>query len=219
MWNESQRRTTLNAGFRPKGGECFRPETVEAFFADSHLRHHKHLPTPTPAESTVDELLPEVYDQLRAMARGLFRRESSENTLQPTAVVNEVYLKLIGQTRVHWQSPGEMLGVASMMMRRILVDHARKKLSVKRGGQLDRNDSALIGGINCEDHAHLILDLHQLLLELEGLNERHARVIELRYFSGMTIRETADVLGVSEFTVKNDWRIARAWLLLRLRDH
>lgn len=152
------------------------------------------------------------------MARRLFVHESNENTLQPTAVVNEVYLKLLDQTRAQWHSPGEMLSVAGLMMRRILVDNARKRMSIKRGGELERSDQSMIEILKSKEDAHLILELHEILNELSSLNERHARVIEMRYFSGMTISETAATLGVSEFTVKNDWRIARAWLLFRLRD-
>ncbi len=166
----------------------------------------------------IDTAVPEIYEELRRIASSLFRAEPSRHTLQPTEVVNEVYLKLIEQTRSQWCNRGEILSVAAMMMRRLLVDHARGRSALKRGGESQRLDHDAIHMIPCLGKSEELLEINELLIELSRLNKRHAQVVELRFFAGMTISQTAEAMGISDFTVKSDWRIARAWLLSKLAN-
>ncbi len=167
-------------------------------------------------QEVIKDLMPELYEELRKIARSLFKAESSRHTLEPTAVVNEAYLKLVEQSRTNWKSPGHICSVAAMMMRRILVDHARQRCAEKRGGNFERVDSAKLQESFTLDRHEEVIEIDELLQQLAALNARHARIAELKYFAGLTNSETADALEVSEFTVKNDWRIARAWLLAKL---
>lgn len=164
----------------------------------------------------VDALLPLVYDQLHEIAERKMRSERGDHTLQPTALVHEAFLRLVDQQRVQWQGRAHFCAVAANMMRRILVDHARRRASQKRGagvGRVPLDDApGLSGGQDPVD----IVALDDLLDELARLNERHARVVELRFFTGLDVNETAHVLDVSPATVKNDWRAARAWLMAHL---
>jgi RNA polymerase sigma-70 factor (ECF subfamily) len=161
----------------------------------------------------MDRLLPLVYDELHRLAAAHLRRERSDHTLQATALVNEAYLKLVDQTRVRWESRGHFLAVAATAMRRILVDHARGKSRLKRAAPGDR--------VALEDGADAVaverdvdlLALDEALDALSRLDARKVKVIELRYFAGMTIDETAAALGVAPATVKRDWEFARLWLL------
>jgi RNA polymerase sigma-70 factor, ECF subfamily len=166
--------------------------------------------------AAVDALLPLVYDQLHEIAERKMRSERGDHTLQPTALVHEAFLRLVDQNRVHWQGRAHFCAVAANMMRRILVDHARRRASQKRGAaaaKVPLDDApGLSGGQNPLD----IVALDDLLDQLAQLNERHARVVELRFFTGLDVNETAHVLGVSPATVKNDWRAARAWLMARM---
>ena len=141
------------------------------------------------------------------------RNEAVGHTLQPTALVNEVYLRLVDQSRADWQNRSQFFGVAAQLMRRILVDHARAKASEKRGGGMrpvtldDVRDTPNAIGDDIR-----ILELHEALERLEALDPDQARIVELRYFTGLNIEETADALGISPATVKREWTIARAWL-------
>jgi RNA polymerase sigma factor (TIGR02999 family) len=169
-----------------------------------------------------EELAPLVYEQLRAMAAGLLRAERRGHTLQPTALVHEAFLKLIDQSRVQWNGRAHFLAVAATAMRRILVDHARSRRRSSRGG-----DGA--GGASCGKHGwrRVPLDevieslewrvagletLDEALERLEQLDPGQVRIVELRFFGGLTVEETAEVLGVSTRTVHREWRIAKAWL-------
>ena len=166
----------------------------------------------------VDELLKILHSDLKAAASSALRGEHANHTLQPTALVNEVYLQLINQTRVDWKNRSHFCAVASTLMRRILVDHAREKNARKRGGGATLQpllSDPVADSADATDELDLVA-LDGLLTELAELNARHARVIELRFFGGMSIEETAHVLDVSAWTVKNDWRTARAWLLAQL---
>jgi RNA polymerase sigma-70 factor (ECF subfamily) len=159
----------------------------------------------------VDLLLPVIYDELRKLAANYLRRERIDHTLQPTALVHEAYLRLVDQTRVNWQNRAHFFGVAAQIMRRLLVDHARKHNAEKRGQDfqklsLDENIDRAV-----ERSAELIA-LDDALQALCLLDEQKARMVELRYFGGLSIEETADVLGVAPTTVKRQWRFARAWL-------
>ena len=160
--------------------------------------------------------MPLVYDQLRAIAANKMRAEGTDHTLQPTALVHEAFLRLVEQDQVQWQGAAHFCAVAASMMRRILVDHARAKAAGKRGGGAKRVvlDEAFAPAHGSDPVDVVALD--DLLQHLASLNERHARVVELRCFGGLGVKETAEVLGVSPATVKNDWRTARAWLMSQL---
>jgi RNA polymerase sigma factor (TIGR02999 family) len=172
-------------------------------------------------KTALDRLMPLVYDELRALAERSLRHERSGHTLQGTALVHEAYLKLVDQRQVRWQDRAHFFAVAAQLMRRILVDHARRHGAAKRGsGQprhpLDEADAPAAA-------APLVdwLALDCALDRLAALDERQARTVELRFFGGLTIEETAEVLQVSQATVKNDWSLARGWLyreLQRLTD-
>ena len=161
--------------------------------------------------SVTEELLALVYDELRKLASGYMRRERVDHTLQPTALVHEAYLKLIDQTRVSWQNRAHFFGIAAQIMRRILVDHARIRNAGKRGNrhemlQLDENiDKAVELGEE-------LVALDDALRELAKVDPQNARLVELRYFGGLTFEEAAEVLGVSVDTAKRHWRAARAFL-------
>lgn len=162
-----------------------------------------------------DRLAPLVYDELRRIAARCLRRERLDHTLQPTALVNEAFLKLIDQRRVTWQNRAHFFAVSARLMRRVLVDHARAHHAGKRGGHLARVslDDAVIGA-RARDADLVALD--DALRELERRDPDAARLVELRYFAGLTTRETAEVLGVSTSTVEREWVAARAWLFRAL---
>ena len=165
-----------------------------------------------------EELLPLVYDRLRAMAERGFRGRGNGATLQPTALAHEVYLHLVDQSSVDWRDRAHFLAVAAIAMRQILIQRARARSADKRGGgwrrvEIDAQPADSAGG-----DPHDILSLHEALEELARLDARHARVVELRFFGGLTSEETAEVLGVSVRTVESDWRAARAWLRGALSD-
>ena len=166
-------------------------------------------------ERALDRLLPVVYRELKRLAAGYLRSERAEHTLQPTALAHEAYLRLVGREEIQWQNRAHFLGVAARAMREILVDHARRRKALKRGGgqALTLYDEALpvAGG-----RPVAFDDLDQALTDLARLSERQAKVVELRYFGGLTIEETGEVLGISPVTVKRDWATARAWLYREL---
>ena len=162
-----------------------------------------------------DRLMPLVYDELRRRAGAFIRRERSGHTLQPTALVHEVYLRLVDQDRAVWQNRAQFLAIASEMMRRILVDRARARKMAKRSGGLTRVtlvEDAVRGTPRDVD----VLDLDIALGELSSLDPRKARVAELRFFAGLSLEETGQVLGTSLATTMRDWQAARAWLFRRL---
>jgi RNA polymerase sigma factor (TIGR02999 family) len=161
-----------------------------------------------------DELLAAVYAELHSQASRAMRREAVDHTLQPTALVHEAYLRLIDQRRVQWKNRAHFFGVAAQLMRRILVDHARGRDAAKRGGgvatiTLEDADAAAEQSAN---DAVDILALHDAIEKLAVLDPDQARVVELRYFGGMSIEETAEVMCISPATVKREWAVARAWL-------
>jgi len=161
---------------------------------------------------------PILYEELRRLARRYLRKERLDHTLQCTALVHEAYLRLAGQRGMRWQSRTHFLAVAAQMMRQILVDHARRRRRAKRGGlqqKLPLNEALDL----TEPRASLdLLTLDAALDELAGLDAQQSRIVELRYFGGLTIAETAEALGVSHATVERDWALARAWLFQRLRS-
>lgn len=162
--------------------------------------------------SAGDRLMPLVYDELRALAADYLRNERAGHTLQPTALAHEAWVRLIGDTRPAWQDRAHFMALAARAMRRVLVDHARKHAAAKRGGGWGRvtlHDAEAPGADRVID----ILAVDEALSQLHEMDERHARVVELRYFGGLTSAETAEVLGVARSTVAEDWKVARAWLL------
>lgn len=162
-----------------------------------------------------DDLMPLVYSELRRRAAAYLRRERADHTLEPTALVHEAYLRLMGQQRVTWQNRAQFFGIAAQMMRRILVDHARKHHAAKRPGVVwkvafdDRMGAAQPA--ECE-----LLLLHQALTDLATLDARQAQVVELRYFAGLSEEEVAVVMSLSRATVTREWQTARAWLYRRI---
>lgn len=164
----------------------------------------------------LEELLPRVYQELRKLAMSYMRRENSNHTLQPTALVHEAYFKLIDQKEVKWQNRAHFFGVAAQVMRRILIDHARARLAEKRGGDATKVvfEEAFHQGTTGD--APDLLALDEALEKLAAIDERQAKVVELRYFGGLNIEETAEALGTSPATVKRDWTLAKAWLFREL---
>jgi RNA polymerase sigma factor (TIGR02999 family) len=162
-------------------------------------------------EAALDRLMPRVYRELRRVAGHIMKQENPGATLQPTALVHEAYLKLIEVDKANWQDRAHFFAVASQMMRRILVDSARKRGAAKRGGQAVRVELDELPDLNGGRGDQLIA-LDEALDRLAQLDARKARVVELRFFGGLSAAETAAVLSVSEDTVLRDWRFARAWL-------
>jgi RNA polymerase sigma factor (TIGR02999 family) len=162
-------------------------------------------------DKALDKLTPKVYDELRRMARNYMRRENGGNSFQATALVHEAYLKLVDARIAQWQDRAHFFAVSASMMRRILVDAARTKAADKRGGgavRMELNES--IDGTPLEDRQMLLLD--DALDALAKFDPRKAKVVELRFFGGLSVEETAGVLKVSEQTVMRDWKLARSWL-------
>jgi len=162
-------------------------------------------------EEALDQLMPLVYDELHRLAGAYLRSERREHTLQPTALVNEAYLKLIRQRNIQWQNRAQFFGVAAQLMRRILVDHARATYADKRGG--DRVNVSLknIGAFGTQPTTD-VLALHDVLNRLAEIDANQSRIVELRFFGGLTIDEAAEVMQVSHSTVEREWKIAKAWL-------
>ncbi len=156
-------------------------------------------------------LMPLVYDELRRLARGYLQRERSDHTLQATGLVHEAYLRLVDQGTTTWQNRAHFFGVAAQLMRRILVDHARRHRRGKRGGALDKVEFDEALALSVSRDLNLIA-LDDALQDLAALNPQHSQIVELRFFGGMTIEEVAEVLDVSPRTVQREWRMARAWL-------
>ena len=161
-------------------------------------------------------LLPLVYGELRALAQSYFQLERPDHTLEPTALVHEAFVRLVDQTRVKWKSRAHFFAVAATAMRRILADHARRHRAAKRGGDRKRvpltnvptpSGSRVVG----------IVDLDDALAQLENLDKRQYRIVELRFFGGLTVAQVAEVLSVSKTTVESEWRMVRAWLSAELR--
>jgi RNA polymerase sigma-70 factor, ECF subfamily len=162
-------------------------------------------------EEAADKLVPLVYSELKRLARSYMRRERPEHTLQATALVHEAYLKLVRQHDVNWQSRSHFFGIAAQLMRRILIDHARGHLREKRGGanQAVPLDDALVFS---PEHSEELVRLDEALVRLSRFDERQGKIVELRFFGGLSVEETAEYLGISPKTVKRDWAVAKAWL-------
>ena len=165
--------------------------------------------------SALEELMPVVYDDLRARAAQSLRRESPGHTLQATALVHETYLRLVDQRETDWADRAHFFAIAARVMRRILVDHARRHQATKRAGGQQKLSSEQAPEL-CSEPAMDFLALDQALSKLTDLDPRQGKVVELRYFGGLTVPETAEVLQVSEATVAREWRMARVWLYREL---
>ncbi len=170
-------------------------------------------------QAAQEKLLPLVYDQLKRLARRYMRRERVGHTLQTTALVHEAYLKLVGQHSPHWQGRAQFYGIAAQLMRRILIDHARRHLREKRGGTqviLPLEEAFAF----TPEHSEDLLKLDEALDRLSKLDPRQSRIVELRFFGGLSVEETSRFLNVSPITVKRDWAVAKVWLYGELRpDH
>jgi RNA polymerase sigma factor (TIGR02999 family) len=166
----------------------------------------------------LDRLMPLIYRELRRLAALYLGRERPGHTLQPTALVNEAYLRLVDQRRVEWKSRSHFFGISAQMMRRILIDHARANQSDKRGG--DRLRVTLDSSVDVAGEGRDIdlIALDAALDELARVDPRQARLVELRFFVGLTLEETAEILEVAPITVRREWNLAKAWLFRRLRD-
>ena len=162
-------------------------------------------------QAALDQLIPLVYTELRRMAAGYLRRRGGQNSLQPTAIVHEVYLRLLGQRDVHFENRAQFFGLASHLIRTILVDHVRQRQAAKRGGgwrKVELTDAADVVQTREVD----MIALDHALESLSARDPQQGRIVELRYFGGLTIEDTAKFLKISPATVKRDWNLARAWL-------
>jgi RNA polymerase sigma-70 factor, ECF subfamily len=163
------------------------------------------------------QLVPLVYEELRRLAAGRLRQERPDHTLQATALVHEAYMKLAAQNDAKWQNRAQFFGVASQAMRRILVDYARGQQRIRRGGKqqkLSLDDVVLVSTERTEE----VLTVHESLSRLEKFDARQVRIVELRYFGGLTVEEIAEVVGISTKTVMREWQVAKAWLYGDLKD-
>ena len=176
-------------------------------------------PTP-PNRAAADKLLEVVYDDCRRLAASYLKKENAGHTLQPTALAHEVYMRLIEQERVSWKGRTHFLAIAAQAMRRLLIDHARGRDRLKRGGGWQRvqMDGPAEPGTQQKSTEVDIEKLDRVLKELAELDERQAKVVEMRFLAGMTVEEVAEALGVSKRTVEGDWTMARAWLRKQLSD-
>ena len=168
-------------------------------------------------EHARDQVLPLVYDELRRLARALVARERCGHSLQATALVHEAYLRLVDQRQVDWKNRAQFVGVAAVMMRRILVDHARGRAADKRGGDAQRVSFGVIYDIGGAPDVG-VLDLHEALENLELLDPRKSRIVELKFFGGLTTAEIADVMQLSVATIEREWSFSRAWLYAAIAD-
>jgi len=169
-------------------------------------------------QEAAHELVPVIYRELHRLAAGHLRRERRDHTLQPTALVNEAYLKLVAQRNADWRNRAHFFAVASHLMRRILVDYARRQLRAKRGGgQSDVSLEHVV--LFSPERSGQMLSLDECLAKLEELDARQSRIVELRYFGGLTVDEAAKVLGISPTTVRREWASAKAYLYGELKRH
>lgn len=167
--------------------------------------------------AALDKLTPLVYDELRRIAHRYVNRERNGHTLQTTELINEAYARLMGNQKIDWQNRGHFFGVTALVMRRILIDHARRRRYAKHGGE-SRQVSIEDVELMSHQRAGELVALDEALDELAKLDSRKSSVVELRYFGGLSLEETAEVLQISMMTVRRDWRAAKAWLFRRMKD-
>jgi RNA polymerase sigma factor (TIGR02999 family) len=163
-------------------------------------------------QDVADQLVPLIYDELRRIAGAQMRRERAGHTLQATAVVHEAYMRLAGEQEIQWQNRAHFFGIAARTMRRVLLDYARQHHAVRRGGEgarkVDIDAELLIADDRLED----VVALDEVLARLTEMDPEQGRIVELRFFAGLNVEETAEVMGISPRTVKREWRLAKAWL-------
>ena len=167
--------------------------------------------------SSIDDLIPLIYDELREMASRYLGRERSDHTLQPTALVHEAYFRLIDQREVRWNDRAHFFAIAAQIMRRILVDHARSHRYAKRGGAATKISLNQVSDLSGDSPAPDLVALDDALRSLSRLDPDKASIVELRFFGGLSLEETAEVIGSSRATVVRQWRIAKAWLYRELK--
>lgn len=168
-------------------------------------------------ENALAQLIPLVYDELHRLAAFHLQRERAEHTLQTTGLVHETYLRLVDQKEVQWKNRGHFFAIAAQAMRRVLVDYARRHQAVKRGSSLPKISLDEAIAVSNEDLHHVVL-LDELLTRLSSIDPEDARIVELRFFGGLTVEETAEAMGISPATVKREWSVARAWLLREINE-
>ena len=168
-------------------------------------------------KSAMEKLLPLVERELHRLAHSYMRRENAQHTLQTTALINETYLRLVDQRKVQWQNRAHFFGIAAQIMRRILLNYARDQNRLKRGGKAI-HVSLSQAQILPQEQDREIISLNDALTKLEAIDERKGKVVELRYFGGLTVEEVAEVLNVSTVTVLRDWAFARAWLSREMQN-
>ena len=168
-------------------------------------------------QGALEKLMPLVYSELRRLASNYLRRERAEHTLQPTALVNEAYLKLVDQRNAKWQNRAHFFGISAQLMRRILVDHARQHQAVKRGGSQQQRISITSVEKLAQEPDIDLLALNEALDELARMDPQQSRIVELKFFGGLSIEEIGEVLGIGHATVERDWKMARAWLRRQLQ--
>lgn len=169
-------------------------------------------------KTALDRLMPLVYNELRRLAHHYMNRERPGVTLQTAGLVNEAYLRLVDQDKMRWENRAHFFGIAARLMREILIEHARRRHAAKRGGGAQiRLSLSEVERIASKSNVNLIA-LHEALVRLEALDPRKSRIVELRYFAGLGIEETAEVIGISPATVKREWSMARAWLRSEIED-
>ena len=167
-------------------------------------------------QDVLDQLVPVLYGELRRLAAYYLRQERDSHTLQSTALVHEAYIRLVDQREVEWKNRNHFFGVAAQLMRRILLDYARKHKAVKRGGPMPKvslDDAVVL----CEENASELVALDALLTRLTSVDPQQGRIVELRFFGGLSVEETAELLEISPATVKRDWAMAKAWFSRELR--
>ena len=167
-------------------------------------------------QAALEKLMPLVYNELRRLATNYLRRERASHTLQPTALVNEAYLKLVDQRNAKWQNRAHFFGISAQLMRRILVDHARQHQAAKRGGSHQQRLSITSAERVAKQPDVDLLALNEALDELTKMDPQQGRIVELKFFGGLSIEETAEVLAIGHATVERDWKMARAWLRRQL---
>jgi RNA polymerase sigma-70 factor (ECF subfamily) len=167
------------------------------------------------SKDALDRLIPLVYSELRRVAGQCMRDERPGHTFQPTALVHEAYLRLVGQDHAGWHSRAQFFGVAAQLMRRLLVDHARGRRTLKRGAPITLSQEILHRAATT-DQTEEVLAVDQVLTRLAELDPKQVRVVELRYFGGLSVEETAEAMAISPRTVKRDWALAKAWMKTQL---
>jgi RNA polymerase sigma factor (TIGR02999 family) len=179
---------------------------------DSAFLAELQLPSALTETASLSGMLPAVYDELRRLAAGYLHRERAEHTLQPTALVHEAYLRLADQRQLSWQNRAHLLGMAARMMRRILTNHAVARAAARRGGE-NVVRLTLDDALDVYDQPELkLLDVEHALRSLDVLDPRQAKIVEMRFFGGLTVEEIAEVLAISPRTVKREWSVAKRWL-------